>query len=398
MSEPRVIDITQFQTDGSRPALSPPPPPRSLSFLISALPFLTQSSMWWPTVSDAVSSSNTLGVLLIATVIAAMLYGVTVLQGVQYYDRFYNDSGVSKFLVLVLGVFETMTIAMEIHALYNYAVAHADSTFATISIPSSLSLEYSFAYATVFLVQMFYAVRIQQLRRQCWWLAIITGILATAAIGTGLAATVKDSQYGSPGPSFVNIISTTSAGLQIGTDLLIVFSLYWLNKTYTGDHNRGAFSQFFVSAINRGVFSTALQIATTVTYFALRPRLVWLSFHMASSKVHAISLLSTLNSRTARDGVGHDPEIYDARVRERLERELGGGAFGTRLESPPNLPSIAYGLPRSPSSWFTNTKSTEGALDSCAPSYHARSITAVDGASGNGPWASFSTLEYPSSC
>ena len=26
--------------------------------------------------------------------------------------------------------------------------------------------------------------------------------------------------------------------------------------------------------------------------------------------------------------------------------------------------------------------STEGALDSCAPSYHARSITAVDGASG----------------
>ena len=29
-----------------------------------------------------------------------------------------------------------MTIAMEIHALYNYAVAHADSTFASISIPS----------------------------------------------------------------------------------------------------------------------------------------------------------------------------------------------------------------------------------------------------------------------
>ena len=31
-----------------------------------------------------------------------------------------------------------------------------------------------------------------------------------------------------------------------------------------------------------------------------------------------------LNVRNARDGVGHDAEIVDARLRERLDRELGG--------------------------------------------------------------------------
>ncbi|KAI0770334.1 hypothetical protein C8Q74DRAFT_891876 [Fomes fomentarius] len=115
-------------------------------------------------------------------------------------------------------------------------------------------------------------------------------------------------------------------------------------------------------------------------YFTLRPRLVWISFHMTSSKVHAISLLSTLNARNARDGVGHDSEIIDARLRERLERELGGDEFRTRLETPPNLPTIAHGLPHSPSSWFTANKSTEG-MDSSTLSYHARSTTAVDGTS-----------------
>ncbi|KAI0754941.1 hypothetical protein C8Q80DRAFT_1141896 [Daedaleopsis nitida] len=375
--------------------------------------------MTWPLLSEPVSPDGTLGVLVIATAIAAMLYGITILQAMQYYDRFYNDPRVLKFLVglrittifwptlthltfrslylgtatsdrlspsatkltTILSVFETVTIVMEIHALYYYAVSHGGTRFSSIATPSSLRLERSFSLATVYLVQMALTVRMQQLRRQWWWVAAMLYLLATGAVVTGLVATVQGSIDGPSRPAVFNILSCVSAGLQIAVDTLIAVSLYWLNRRRAGSLDEGTFRHFFVSAVNRGVFSMLLLIVSTVTYFVLYPLLFWVAFRMLSSKVHAISLLSTYNTRTSRDGVGHDPEILDARLRERLDRELGGTRFGARLESPPNLPSIAYGLPRSPSAWFTANKSTEG-TESWSPSYHARSTTAVDSSSG----------------
>ncbi|KAI0770333.1 hypothetical protein C8Q74DRAFT_891992 [Fomes fomentarius] len=131
-------------------------------------------SLWWLSASDtAVSRDSTLGVLLMATVLASMGYGITILQTLQYYDRYYNDSRALKFLVLVLGLFETTTIVTEIHALYFYSVTYAGGKLASIPVPSSLPLERSFFYAAIFLVQIFLAVRIQQLGRRYWWLAVI---------------------------------------------------------------------------------------------------------------------------------------------------------------------------------------------------------------------------------
>ena len=54
------------------------------------------------------------------------------------------------------------------------------------------------------------------------------------------------------------------------------------------------------------------------------------------------------------------------------------------LHAPPQ--TIARGFPSSPSGWFASGKSTEGGFESYTPSYHARSTTAVDGASGACAW------------
>lgn len=83
--------------------------------------------MWWPTTAESVSAGDTLGVFLIATFIATLyvlqmranvscricaarrlctrlttrrrLYGITILQTLHYFDRFYNDPRQSKLLV-----------------------------------------------------------------------------------------------------------------------------------------------------------------------------------------------------------------------------------------------------------------------------------------------------------
>ncbi|EJF63397.1 hypothetical protein DICSQDRAFT_168282 [Dichomitus squalens LYAD-421 SS1] len=342
--------------------------------------------MWWPSVSDSTSPGGTLGVLVLATLIAGILYGITVLQSVQYADKFYNDPSLLKFMVAVLWAFETITVISEAHALYTYSVSYSGTLFALVPLPWSLQLDRAFSYAVIYGVQMFYAVRIRQLGRRYWYFPVLTGLLATGAI----AATVQGYTIGDPNvPSWINILSTTSAGLQIGVDVLIAGALYWFSRNRAGNlKKRALVKHTLVSAINRGVISTLLQAMITVSYFALRPRMIWLAFQMANNKVHAMSLLSTLNTRSSVDGVGHDPEIVDARLRYRVERELanslvlawvqsdGNSEFQSRTESPPIIPDLGHGLMSSQSSWFA--KSEEGGLARYAPSYHARSTTAVE--------------------
>ncbi|KAI1789592.1 hypothetical protein LXA43DRAFT_558254 [Ganoderma leucocontextum] len=342
--------------------------------------------MWWPSVSDSIAPGGTLGALLLSTLIAGILYGVTTLQTVQCVDRFYKDSSILKFLVIVLWLLETLTMIFEACSLYTYSVSYSGTLFALVPIPWSFQIERALSYAVVYGVQMFYVERIRQLGRRYWYLPTAIGLLATGAIGTGLAATVEGSKYnlnlnGSL-PRAINVLSTTSAGLGIGTDVLIAGSLYWLCHNRSGSmQKRNLIKHILIMGVNRGVLSALLQIMTMLTYFACRPRLVWIAFHMANSKVHMMSLLSVLNARSSQDGVGHDPEIVDARLRYRIERELDG-EFHSRLDTPPMIPHISHGgrLASSQSSWFA--KSNEG-LARYAPSSHARSTTAVDGQSGS---------------
>ncbi|KAI0822252.1 hypothetical protein BC628DRAFT_685470 [Trametes gibbosa] len=362
--------------------------------------------MWWPTSSDNVSQDSTVGVYVLSTIFGAMFYGLTFLQNLQYFDRFRRDSMAMKFLILVLWLFDSTTMALSMQAVYIFAVARRNVPFAAVAVPGSVEAERAFSFAVVFIVQMFFVVRIWSLGRSYWYLPVFMGLIATIALITGLAASVQASSFGVANPSHpasVDGLSAAAAAFQIATDIMINGALYWLCSKCKRESTRGAVRNACVDLVNRGVLSTLLQVLTTITYFASRPKLVWMSFHTASSKVHAMSMLSTLNSRHVMDGVAHDVEIADAQFRYRVELEMKACNLPER---PPIIPSI-HQL-RSQSSWFANnaakssecdTDDTKSAVGTTAvsggpgilsasasmsalsrgPSVHARSTTAVDG-------------------
>ncbi|KAI0670817.1 hypothetical protein C8Q78DRAFT_1032145 [Trametes maxima] len=384
--------------------------------------------MWWPTASDHVSQDSTVGVYVLSTILAAMFYGLTFLQNLQYFDRYRKDCAAMKFLVnlvstwcyksrssrldcqvLVVWLFDSTTMVLAMQAVYMFAVARRNVPFATVEVPGSVGVERAFSFAVVFIVQIFFVGRVWQLGKTQWYLSVFIGMISTSAIVVGLAATVQASAFGITNPSHpasIDGLSAAGAGLQIAADVMINASLYWLCSKCKHDDGKGVIRDAFVNSINRGVLSTVLQVLTTITYFANRPRLVWMSFHLTSSKVHAMSLLSVLNTRNIINGVADDAEIADAQLRYRLQRELDGAVLPTR---PPIIPSI-HQL-RSQSSWFathakhsdtddSDAKSAAGmttlsartGVDSASasaeasvmmlsrgPSVHARSTTAVDG-------------------
>ncbi|KAI0372121.1 hypothetical protein BV20DRAFT_98024 [Pilatotrama ljubarskyi] len=372
--------------------------------------------MWWPTPSDNVSQDSTVGVYVLGTIFTAMFYGLTFLQNLQYFDRFRRDTTAMKFLVLLLWLFDSTTMALSIQAVYMFAVARRGLSFAAIEVPGSVEVERAFSFAVVFIVQIFFVVRVWLLGRRYWYLPVFIGMVATTALIVGLAATVQATDFGVANPHhpvYVDGLSAAGAGLQIAADVMINASLYWLCSKCKCESSKGTVRDACVNMVNRGVLSTLLQLLTTITYFAARPRLVWISFHMASSKVHALAMLSSLNSRDIVNGLARDAEIADAQLRYRLERELNGASLPER---PPIIPSIRQ--LRSQSSWFANNAKSSATMDisdasaddrddaksaagmtttsgvlgtgtdsasasvsalSRGPSVHARSTTAVDG-------------------
>ncbi|KAL1950287.1 hypothetical protein VTO73DRAFT_5411 [Trametes versicolor] len=367
--------------------------------------------MWWPTASDNVSQDNTVGVWVLSTVFAAMFYGLTFMQNLQYFDRFRRDSMAMKLLIVVLWLFDTTTMALSMQAMYMFAVARRNLPFAAIEVPGSVEAETAFSYAVVFIVQIFFVARIWCLGRQYWYLPVSIGVIAVIALVTGLAAAAQASAFGVASPSHpasIDGLFAAAASLQIVTDVMINAALYWLcSKCKHEPISRGTIRDACVNLINRGVLSTLLQFLTTITYFASRPKMVWVSFHMASSK-------GDLNSRDIVDGLARDVEVADAQLRYRIELELKACNLPER---PPMIPSI-HQL-RSQSSWFANAhthnapkssecdtddaKSTAGMTTisgsdlgtvrapasattsvsalSRGPSVHARSTTAVEGTS-----------------
>ncbi|KAI8978697.1 hypothetical protein BD414DRAFT_551359 [Trametes punicea] len=365
--------------------------------------------MWWPTISDNVSQDSTVGVYVLGTILTAMLYGLTFLQNLQYFDRYRNDCIAVKFFILVLWLFDSTTMVLSMQAVYIFAVARRNIAFAEVEV---LRRSYMAPCVCTSLEHSCTTLNSSVTVGARYW--YISGFIGECRLPHELTRNrlrlinFNSSAYGiaNSHPAYIDGLSVASAALQIATDVMINIALYWLCSRCKRNHSRGVVRDSLVDLVNRGVVSTLLQLLTTITYFALRPRLVWMSFHMASSKVHALSLLSTMNSRDIIEGVGLDVEVADAQLRYRVERELRGASFPER---PPIIPSIRQ--LRSQSSWFANgAKSAEAGdnsksatamttfskatgpgsfFDSTSASIsalsrgasvHARSITAVDGA------------------
>ncbi|KAK0243639.1 hypothetical protein EDD85DRAFT_944966 [Armillaria nabsnona] len=68
------------------------------------------------------SIGKTLGALYIGATIAAILYGVTNLQGVIYYRRYPNNWWVYCYSVGLLWVLDTVHVALSTHTVYFFLI------------------------------------------------------------------------------------------------------------------------------------------------------------------------------------------------------------------------------------------------------------------------------------
>ncbi|KAK0442519.1 uncharacterized protein EV420DRAFT_1077155 [Desarmillaria tabescens] len=184
--------------------------------------------------SDAVPSLGmTFGAVYISTTIAAILFGVTNLQTVIYYQRYPDDGWIYRYSVAILWFLDALHVAFSTHALYYYLVDLFGNYLGLSHIVWSFKLQILISKAIIIGVQAVYVVRLWKLGRHFHrilpWFVILN---VAAALGT-VVFSVYDVYQLSVFSSTSSIRGAIYAVFSVTaiSDFIIAFAMcYYLHK------------------------------------------------------------------------------------------------------------------------------------------------------------------------
>ncbi|KAI0667713.1 hypothetical protein C8Q78DRAFT_1082010 [Trametes maxima] len=251
---------------------------------------------------------DSFGVMLLSTIIAAAMYGLTVLQTLFYYEKFPKDSWMLKTtasLVAAVWILDTVTIVLDSHAIYYYLIVNFDNPSALLNQVWSVQVEILITFSAVVIVQLFFVMRIYQLRPYAWYIPLAMAIIAIASYALIImifSQVFHHTAWSDVQSSGVNnpLVANWVLGLVVDTSITIVLCWYlWSEKVYVRHKTHRVLNRIIIFSVNRGAIAAGTQLLSFLLKFVWPRKLVWLAFHNVLSKVYANSMLATLNSRVA---------------------------------------------------------------------------------------------------
>ncbi|KAJ6518232.1 hypothetical protein C8R47DRAFT_1232365 [Mycena vitilis] len=240
---------------------------------------------------------NTLGALLVGTLVSYALFGVTTMQVYVYYGRFPKDSRAMKSLVggVWLGEFaHAICIAMSVYGMVITNFGHPEHL---TQLPNSLLASTLIGSVVSFCVQIFFAFRIYALARSlwipciCWALSLFRVVppnVVVFAFGRSGSFTDFLEKWG---PLFDSIWVGSALNDMIIAGTL-VFLLY-RRRTIGLKQTTAVVDKLIAWTIETGVVTSIASIIMLAVTIAI----IWMAWFVVVPRLFANSLLASLNSR-----------------------------------------------------------------------------------------------------
>jgi hypothetical protein len=253
---------------------------------------------------------QTLGGFFIGFVLTIILYGFTFFQTYVYFTRYPKDSVWIKLMVGTLCALDTATSALISQAAYYYFIEQFMTPVGLLDATATFCIENGLAVLVVFIVQIYYSVRIFEVNGRSPFLPFITSAISLIAFGLGVTMTVQifNQQRLTEAASFqMKVVAGVSQGCAALADIIIVVALCYALQPSRNPRMRlpeGRFEEFFTFFINRGICFTIVQLAYMCVFVATPTKQFWIPFQMVASKLYINSLLLMLNTRALVHGRG----------------------------------------------------------------------------------------------
>jgi hypothetical protein len=294
------------------------------------------------------SLDKTLGAYLIGTFVSAVLYGISCLQTFAYYRTYSKDRLVLRLTVAALWIFETLHIALNMHATYHYLVTtRLDPVVSFKPIRTSV-LAVAATTVIVLITHVCYSYRVFTVTRKNWWIASPILALSMGAFVSGIVATVASLQRHdwTKVATGINTLTWARSGLalSVAADVLIAGSLvFYLHGARTGHKRTDTLvTKLIVITINNGVLTSLLNIAVLITSFASSTSIIYMAILQVAGNLYTNSLMATLNARNMlREEQGRLQEASLMRVAHLSDETIESAVRGSRsLGSQMKVPAL----------------------------------------------------------
>ncbi|EIW75988.1 hypothetical protein CONPUDRAFT_169214 [Coniophora puteana RWD-64-598 SS2] len=247
-----------------------------------------------PTPAEAIMQGPLCG-----TLATMMLYGIICMQTFQYYQNYERDRKFMKVLVAWVWALETAHTALSIHYVEHYLILNFGNDELLNYAVWSMGASYFIGFWIAYPVNLVFVWRIWLLSRKRWIAAFLT-FMATARLGLGLSNCSTSFRY----PAWVvfrqHIHATMVSGWTVSacTDTLIASTLcFYLHRQRTGMRRTDTIiNELLLYTINTGLVTSLFAIAVLITFLG-SSNLAFSAFVQTQSKLYAVSLLATLNTR-----------------------------------------------------------------------------------------------------
>ncbi|KAI1783575.1 hypothetical protein LXA43DRAFT_321838 [Ganoderma leucocontextum] len=240
--------------------------------------------------------------LVIGTILATGVYGITILQAYVYFGNSGRDSIHMKTFVALLFALETLSLVLMVNILCHYVVSDFGNPFLLLKATPVMAWENGVTVLIGTLTQSYFAHRLWALSKGNVVLVSSIIILAVCSCGSGMAISVNlythtDNLF--LGSVEIRILSGLANGLSIICDVLIAASLsYYLHSKKTGfKRTDSIINRLIIYAVNRGALTAICQTGHMVTTVALPGRFIFLPFALLDGRLYCNTLLATLNAQ-----------------------------------------------------------------------------------------------------
>ncbi|KAJ3887737.1 hypothetical protein GG344DRAFT_80441 [Lentinula edodes] len=249
---------------------------------------------------------ETFGAAYIGIVVAALLLGISVIQGFYYFTH-QKDGWILRGLVAGVLVFDFVHQVLITHTGYAYLITFWQQPAKLRIVIWSLLAEVLFNGLTGFCVQCFLTYRIWKLSGTKVWLTVVVISLVFAEFGEKLTAGLSRISYllsvacviAFAVIAFLRGLSVTVNALAVVGDLFIAGILtLLLQRSKTGFRKSDTMiNKLTIFAVNTGALTSLCAVASLISIIAAPNTFIYISFFFSMGRLYTNSLLATLNAR-----------------------------------------------------------------------------------------------------
>ncbi|EGN97002.1 hypothetical protein SERLA73DRAFT_185270 [Serpula lacrymans var. lacrymans S7.3] len=241
-------------------------------------------------------------------VFSTALVGISVVQGYIYFARNKHGHWASKSLVILLLILDPATSLLFAHTIYYYFLINFGNYRVFSKVTSSWCAENAITSIIVWIVQLYFALRIYQLDKQHpllprpilnWMIPAFVVFLAFVSFALGIARTafMVFQTTNHLATLSVTLVVDMEEGCAVICDIITTSALcYMLSPIRSSTRKRSPVRTVFIFLIDRGILVNVVQLGTLVTYSYAPNKLYWMSFHLCKSKVYINTFFAMVNS------------------------------------------------------------------------------------------------------